>query len=371
MRVDLLELRLLVFEARLRLLQSPALLLELLVGDPEFLALRRHLLGLALRLLEQVLQLAAVARRSHGDADRLADLFEQRHRLRVQLAHEADLGHRIDHFVDRHRRDDDLVRRAARQRRADGQIFAGDVAQHDRAFVRGRLSEQAVAEREPFNRSGVFGEPVAGDAVELAALAHEEGAGVDAEIIAEERQHPFAELLGSRVAEHGGSEAGAAGLQPILQRAGRRRAQDQPGDRGGQRKADDGCRQGAGDRRAEGAVHLGEAAIAHAGLRALHDVDARSRCVHVLLAAIGHHDRERRVGAVRLADGDRLLEFAELVLDVAFQRGEPRALRGVAGDQRLNRILVRDDPRRGERIRPQIFVLAGEQDSRAARSRRP
>ena len=62
---------------RLRLAQRARLLLELLVGDPQLLLLGLQLLGLALGLLEQVLEGLAVAGRAEGNRDRLADPAQQ------------------------------------------------------------------------------------------------------------------------------------------------------------------------------------------------------------------------------------------------------------------------------------------------------
>ena len=254
------------------------------------------------------------------------------------------------------------MRRAARQRRSYRQIFAGHVAQHDRAFVGGRLSEQALAEREALDRRAVGGQSIGGDAVELAAFAHEKCAGVDAEIVAQERQHALAELMGAGVAEHCRGQADATGLQPILQRAGRGGAQDQPGDGRGQREADDRRRHGARDRRAEGAVHLGEATVAHGDFGALHRLDGFAGSVHVLLAAAGGHDGEGRLGAARLAQADGLLELGQFVLDMPLQRDKAGALRGVVGDQRPDRVLVRDHLRGGDVVGPEILIVAGEQE---------
>ena len=58
--VDLFELDLLALQARLGVLQRAALLLELLVLDAELFLLRLQLLGLALGLFEQILEVAAI-----------------------------------------------------------------------------------------------------------------------------------------------------------------------------------------------------------------------------------------------------------------------------------------------------------------------
>src|SRR4029079_9167333 len=75
--VDLLELGLLRLEAALRLAQRAALLLELLVADPQLLLLRLQRLALLLGLLEQLLEARAVAGRPHGDAERVGRAGQQ------------------------------------------------------------------------------------------------------------------------------------------------------------------------------------------------------------------------------------------------------------------------------------------------------
>ncbi len=96
LRVGLFQLRLLLLEPYLRLLQRPALLLDLLVGDAEFLALNLQFLGLTLGFLEQVLQLGPIFRRAHGDADRLRGVLQQRQGIVTDGIDEAEFNHRVD-----------------------------------------------------------------------------------------------------------------------------------------------------------------------------------------------------------------------------------------------------------------------------------
>ena len=113
LRVDLLQLGLLALEARLRLLQRAALLLELLVADAQLFLLRLQLLGLALRLLEQLLEARAVLRRADGDAERLGDARPAaRAPSRSDPPEEAELDHRLHDAVDDRGRDQELAWRA-------------------------------------------------------------------------------------------------------------------------------------------------------------------------------------------------------------------------------------------------------------------
>ena len=68
--VGLFQFDLLQFQPGLRFLQRIPLLLQFLVGDPQFLALRLQFASLALRFLQRVLQALAETRRAQGDADR-------------------------------------------------------------------------------------------------------------------------------------------------------------------------------------------------------------------------------------------------------------------------------------------------------------
>ncbi|MCY1007089.1 hypothetical protein OV079_16295 [Nannocystis pusilla] len=78
MGVDLLELGLLIAEARPRLLERAGLLLELLVLHPQLFLLGLQLLGLALGLLEQGGEPLLLLGAADRERDGLADPLEQR-----------------------------------------------------------------------------------------------------------------------------------------------------------------------------------------------------------------------------------------------------------------------------------------------------
>ena len=59
--VGLFQLSLLLFQTHLGFLERPPLLLQLLIGDPQFLALDLEFFGLPLGLLQHVLQPGPVA----------------------------------------------------------------------------------------------------------------------------------------------------------------------------------------------------------------------------------------------------------------------------------------------------------------------
>ena len=77
LRIGLFQLDLLLLEPRLGFLERPALFLQLLVRDAQLLALNLQLLGLALGFLKQILKLAAIVCRAHGDRDRRRRLLQQ------------------------------------------------------------------------------------------------------------------------------------------------------------------------------------------------------------------------------------------------------------------------------------------------------
>src|SRR5690606_21146399 len=114
LRVGLLELALLRFQLRLRLLEHPALFLELLVRDAQLLLLHLQLLALALCLLEQLDELPAVLRTAQRDADRLGDLVEHGEDARsVERGVErAELDDAADAAVGKDRSGDQAGRRA-------------------------------------------------------------------------------------------------------------------------------------------------------------------------------------------------------------------------------------------------------------------
>ena len=111
LRVDLLDLGLLLLEPRLRAAkQRRALLLELFVADAELLLLRLELLGLTLRLLEQLLDLTAITRGTQRDAEDLAAALNQIAPEPRQRLEEAELDRAVAFAVDRRRSDQQPTR---------------------------------------------------------------------------------------------------------------------------------------------------------------------------------------------------------------------------------------------------------------------
>ena len=159
LRVGRLELRLLLFEPGLRGLESRAVLLQLLVGDPQLLLLRLQLLGLALCRLQQQPQLVAVVDRPDGDGDGVARAVEQRQRPRIRVMEHADLHHALHLPVDDQRRDDQVSRPGGAERRAHREERVVQIAEDDRLLSARGLADEPFAEAEALGQVGVGPEP--------------------------------------------------------------------------------------------------------------------------------------------------------------------------------------------------------------------
>ena len=187
--VGLLKLDLLQFEARLRFLERIALFLELLVGDPQFLALGLKLAGLPLRFLQCVLQTLTEPRRSQGDAHRARDRFKQFEHALVDSFKEAELHDGIHAPIGKGRRHDHMPRCFAAERRSDLQVPFGQVGQRRRSRIRRDLSKQPFARPERFGHSGLIRHAKHGNSIEGAAFALEECTGDRVRAIGEECQN--------------------------------------------------------------------------------------------------------------------------------------------------------------------------------------
>ena len=187
------------------------------------------------------------------------------------------------------------------------------------------------------------------------------------EISAQVAENVVAELVHRLVAEHRLGEPDATVLKPILPASGGFRAKDQKADDPGQAKSEQAGDDAAEDRLPIGIAHLRQPFRAEIDLRLLHRRDLVADRIHVLLAAIALHDCERGGLSLALAQIDRLFEFAELGVDVLFQRCEAVLLRGIVDRQAPQHIEPRPNILRRRVVRAEVAIFIGQQIAALAR----
>jgi hypothetical protein len=208
-------------------LQRATLFFQLLVGDPQLLALNLQFFGLSLGFLQHVLQFGTIARGPQGDADGARGLLQKLDNPIVDGMQEAQFDDGVDPVVGMGRHENQMPGLVAPQRRADGQVAVGNVANDHRLSVGGDLAQEPFLDVEADRHVGVGRNPQGRGAIELAAFALEQRARLGAEILRQEAQDAVAELLDRLVAHHRVRKADLAGLQPFLPRASARAATDQ------------------------------------------------------------------------------------------------------------------------------------------------
>src|SRR5665213_2477985 len=128
LRVRLFELGTLFLEARGGFLQRPPLLLEFLVADAKLLLLCLQLLGLALRLLEQLLETCAIRGRADGNGERFRYAGRQLLVILREGSEEAQLDDSLDGPVGDGRRYQQFNGLRVPQTRTHLQISIGHIA---------------------------------------------------------------------------------------------------------------------------------------------------------------------------------------------------------------------------------------------------
>ena len=106
-------------------MSASALLLELLVADAQLLLLRLQLLGLALGLLEQLLEPPPILRRAHGDTERFGDAGEQLLLRSAEPPEESQLDDAVHDAIDGARSEKELRRLSSTEARRDRKITVG------------------------------------------------------------------------------------------------------------------------------------------------------------------------------------------------------------------------------------------------------
>ena len=213
LRVDLFELGLLRFQLRTRLLQRAPLLLQLLVVDAQFLFPGLQLVGLALCLLQQFLEPAAVDRCSHRNRDRLGDALEKLLLSLIGGAEEAELDDGMDHAVNAGGSDQQLARGAAADTRPDRQIARRHVADPQWTILPRRLPGQTFARPNHIHiRPGR--QRKAGDAPEAAAFRDENRADLGVHVTRQEPEDVVAQLVERLISLHQLAQSNLPGAQP-------------------------------------------------------------------------------------------------------------------------------------------------------------
>ncbi len=328
--VGLFELDLLQLEPCLGFAQRIALFLKLLVRDAQLLALRLQLAGLALRLLERILQPRAEPGGPQRDADRSARLFEQLEHQLVDGIEKAELDHAIDAVVGLGRCDHQVARDVAAQRRTDRKIALWNIVEHDQPAIDRCLAEQALVQREADRYVRPLGDAEHARAVEAAAFALEQRTGAAAGLVGEEGKDGGRKILDRLVAHHRGRKIDLSLLQPLLPFALAHAAYHQQEDGDGQRDA-----AGAGHHRADhggvrGGGHLVDVGLPLAQFLARHAGNLRADRVHRRLATVRIHGRQCRSEALVAPQSDRRIEFAQLLLHIAFELRDIVFLHGIA-----------------------------------------
>ena len=360
--VRLLQLDLLLLQPHLRFPERAAVFLEFLVGNAQLLALHLQFLGLALRLLQQVLQFGAEVGGPQRDPDRARAFLQKVQRRRIDGLQEAKLDHAVDDLVRDQRRDDKVARPVLAQCRADGQVTVGHVLDQDRLAVPGHPAQKPVTQSEAVGDLAAGGDAQRRAALEITALAREQRARLRAGIIGKEAQHAVAQLRGGLVALQDARKPDLPLLQPVLPRPRDRRAPRQVTDH--QRQPDPQKRRHDA---ADPSPPIGVGQFKHPLLALArhflpHAVQKPADRVHLGLAAVGRDQRKRGRNPAGAVQVDRLPQFLQLRRDVAAQRLEVGALHLVPGGQHAERVEALLDIGHGGDVGPEIALIAGQQE---------
>ena len=229
------------------------------------------------------------------------------------------------------------------QCRPERQVAVGHIVDDDRSSFVGGSAEQALAWTD-FARNGrVARHAMHRGAQEVVPAADEHGAGHGAGIAREEIENAVAQLLDRAIAHHGGAEPDFARLQPFLAAARRGGAPDEEGDDRGQQQPQDAGKQCAEQRALLRPVHFGEAQAPDPGLFLRDGGDLRPDGVHVELAGIRSHQRQRRCLLAGAPEVDRLRQFGELGVDILAQDHQPFVLPGIDRGHPADLIELRRD----------------------------
>ena len=324
--VGLLQLDLLLLEADLRFLERPALLLQLLVGDPKLLALDLQLLGLALRLGEQGLKVFAIERRSHGHADRLGNFREQIEHQRIERMQKTQLQDGIDRALGRGRQDEKLAGPAPAKPRADGQVTVRHVIDANDFALDGRLPEQPIPGFESFRNRAVIRHTDRGNAPKVRILPDKKSARVCVHVVRQKAEHALPELREGLVAKHRCREPELPILEPFLPFPRRGRALNKQGHHAGEHEAQEPGQNAIHHRGTIGNSYLRDPLLAQPRLHLVHRPELRADDIHLALAPIRHHLRLRLLKASSPAQGDRLFQLGNLCRDTRLEHRKLRLL---------------------------------------------
>ena len=120
---------------------------EVLVRLAQLFLLRAQLLGLRLRLLEQVLGERVGFDRVEHEADALGELVEERLVGDAERRERRELDDRAHRALEQHRQHDDVERRRLAEPGVDPHVVAGHLGEQDALLLLRALADEALAER--------------------------------------------------------------------------------------------------------------------------------------------------------------------------------------------------------------------------------
>jgi hypothetical protein len=211
---------LLPLQQALGVLQVFRLLLEAVVGGLQLFLLALQLLGERLRLLEQVLGTHVGFDGVEHHADGLGELVEEGQVGLAEAAERGELDHRLDFSFEQHRQDDQRRRAARAEHRVHADVVVRHVLHQDALLLQRALPHQRLAEAQRLGQHlGGLGGVVRHQLqarVAVAARLRVQHRLLRVDQRRELREHQLGHRLQVAVTLQHAAELGQVGLQPVL-----------------------------------------------------------------------------------------------------------------------------------------------------------